>query len=273
VGANEPLAGQARPADPPIEIRRQVEWPPRGIARPVAFPSRKELASVEVDEGVKRLVARLDDPIYVEREAATRALLDAGFDQLQLYALLAGELLSDEQRHRLLGIVWNRLLSIPRGALGINFRFDQPDRDQPGAVVVMDLVPGLPSEGLLRRGDRITHVDGAPLLRQSDLVWRVQTKRPGEEVRLAVERVRLDEDGRPKLDEAHEQYVELTVDVVLGSADLLTEFDGGQRPRKSEVELLREAEADWAATLFGPRPRLIEIAISHQPSAIRESDS
>ena len=65
-----------------------------------------------------------------------------------------------------------------------------------------------------------------------------------------------DGDGRPLLNEARQpQHETLEIGIVLGSAELLKQFGS----RKSEVESMREAEADWAMTLFAPRPKLIEI--------------
>ncbi len=226
------------------------------MVEPVAFPTPQELASVDVTAQVVALVARLDHPCYREREAATQALQDGPDDQRQLYAVLAREALSVEQRHRLLAVVRQRLLNTPRGALGIRMLFEQPDANQPGGSVIMDLLPDFPAERVLQLGDRITHVDGNPLNAPNDLIHRVQARRPGDEVQLVVNRVRRDGAGRPLLNEARQpQYETLEIGIVLASAELLKQFGS----RKSEVESIREAEADWAMTLFAPRPALIEI--------------
>ncbi|MCH8342621.1 MAG: PDZ domain-containing protein [Planctomycetes bacterium] len=261
--ANHCLAGQEEPEGrgthgdpqlgPPIVIQLLPNTP--RVVGPLAFPTRQELASVDVTAQVMALVARLDHPCYREREAATQALHDGRDNRRQLYAVLAREALSAEQRHRLLAVVRQRLLNTPRGALGIRMRFEQPDANQPGEVVIMDLLPGLPAERVLQLGDRITHVDGNPLTARNDLIHRVQARRPGDEVQLVVNRVRRDGDGRPLWNEVRQpQYETLEIGIVLGSAELLKQFGS----RKTEVESMREAEADWAMTFFAPQPALIK---------------
>ncbi len=261
--ANHCLAGQEEPegrgthGDPQMEAPIVIQLLPKTprVVKPLAFPTRQELASVDVTAQVMALVARLDHPCYREREAATKALQDGRDNRSQLYAVLAREALSAEQRHRLLAVVRQRLLNAPRGALGIRMQFEQPHANQPGGSVIMDLLPGLPAERVLQRGDRITHVDGSHLNARNDLIHRVQARRPGDEVQLVVNRVRRDGDGRALLNEARQpQYETLEIGIVLASAELLKQFDS----RKSDVESKREEEADWAMTLFAPRPALIK---------------
>ena len=266
--ANHCLAGQEEPegrgthGEPqmgaPIEIQLLPKTP--RVVEPLAFPTRQELASVDVTAQVMALVARLDHPCYREREAATQALQDGRDNRRQLYAVLAREALSAEQRHRLLAVVRQRLLNTPRGALGIRMLFEQPDANQPGGSVIMDLLPDLPAERVLQRGDRITHVDGNPLNAPNDLIRRVQARRPGDEVQLVVNRVRRDGDGRPLLNEARQpQYEVLAIDIVLASAELLRDGAGNPPPGNRLVEQARLIEAQHAAHLFAPRPKLIEI--------------
>lgn len=254
--ANHGLAGQEEPEGRGTHGDPQMEAP-RAVG-PLAFPTRQELASVNVTAQVMALVARLDHPCYREREAATQALQDGRDNQRQLYAVLAQEALSAEQRHRLLAVVRQRLLNTPRGALGISMLFEQPDANQPGGSVIMDLLPGLPAERVLQRGDRITHVDGNPLNARNDLIHRVQARRPGDEVQLVVNRVRRDGDGRPLWNEARQpEYETLEIGIVLASAELLRDRAGNSPPGTSAVEQVRLIEAQHAAQLFAPRPKLI----------------
>ena len=244
----------------PAPVEKALKEVSRNVARPISFPSRGELASVPIDDELVLIVDRLDHPVYLEREAATLTLLKTQCPRRQLYAMLARKPLSDEQRHRLLSVVGMQLLAIPRGALGITFRFNPPDGDQPGEVVISDVVPGLPAERVLQRGDRITHVDGVPLRARNALVWEVQSKRPGESVELVVRRPRVDDEGEPvRGDDEVPLYDTLKVDIVLAPAELLNQFDPAQRQRKTDVQRAREAEVLWAVSLFGPRPKLIEI--------------
>ena len=243
----------------PAPIEKELKEVSRNVARRISFPSREELASVPIDDELVSIVDRLDHPVYLEREAATLTLLKTQCPRRQLYALLARKPLSDEQRHRLLSVVGMQLLAIPRGALGI--RFNPPAADQPGEVVISDVVPGLPAERVLQRGDRITHVDGVPLRARNALVWEVQSKRPGESVELVVRRPRVDDEGEPvRGDDEVPLYDTLTVDIVLAPAELLNKFNTAQRQQKTDVERAREAEVLWAASLFGPRPKMIEVS-------------
>ncbi len=210
--------------------------------------------AVRVDPEINRLVADLDDPSYAKREAATAGLFKCPFDRDQFLAVLARDSLSAEQQHRLVAIVCDRLINRPRGALGISM----DRRARQGEILVMDLLPALPAEHVLQIGDRITHLEGAPLKGGDDLVRRVQLTPPGEQVRLRVKRPRLDGDGFPVLDDSRQpQYDELEIDLILGSAELLRRPDGNLE--KSPVLEMLQSDALAVARKYGPRPRQVVI--------------
>jgi hypothetical protein len=232
----------------------------RGRADDALIPSRQMLETVRVPAALETLVAQLDDPSYEKREHATDAILGSSFDLLELYAVLARGAISAEQRHRLISVVRRMLVDRPRGALGVRMQFEQQAADQPGEVVIRELIPGLPAIDSLRPGDRVRLIDGSPLLAQTDLIRIVQSKRPGDAVRLEVRRQRTGEDGNAILDEAGQVlYEELSFELVLGSTERLDQFDPMQRLRKTPAQLEDEQRADLIAALFGPQPRLIEI--------------
>ncbi|MCH8007028.1 MAG: glycosyltransferase [Planctomycetes bacterium] len=135
-----------------------------------------------------------------------------------------------------------RVLNIPRGALGITMTFARPAAaGQPGEVVVNSLLPGLPAERVLKRGDRIGRIDGSPLLSNTDLLRQVQSKRPGDEVVMTVRRIRRDDEGAPVFDEALQPvYEELTVTVALCSAELLDQFQTGSQRGPNIVQQARQ---------------------------------
>lgn len=83
-----------------------------------------------------------------------------------------------------------------RGHLGVRIACDctvnaAPSDARPwrfrSAILVDAVEPGGPAQGVLRAGDRITHADGAPVT-SAQGARRLWSLRPGESVRLTVER-------------------------------------------------------------------------------------
>ncbi|MCI0675027.1 MAG: PDZ domain-containing protein [Phycisphaerales bacterium] len=246
----------------------QVERLGFGNSHPLAsMPSPEQLEGVVVNPEARGAVGQLDDPSFDTRERATAVLLDVQTDKLQLYAILNDRSLTTEQRYRLLAVLRQKLVSTPRGALGISTRFQdqQPQLDamgQPAGVRVAELLPGLPAERVLQVGDRITHVDGVPLIIMGDLQFRVQSKRPGEKVQLTVKRQKNDAQGQPLMDDQGLPIAEtMQIELALGSAELLKSVGArfGQNNDLSDVERQRLQEADHAADVFAPAARQIPV--------------
>lgn len=256
-------AQQVDPDMPAVLRQRAVRQPEVIVPMPPPeggmFPSRDELAETEIPAALDELAARLDDPDYTKREAATRSLVEGDFDLIELYALLDQRPLSGEQRYRVLAAIWERLLESPHGALGITLGFQPGDLPgEPGEVIVRDLLPGLPAEHVLQRGDFITRIDGAELYAQSDLVLRVQMKRPGDAVQLTVKRPLRDAEGKPLTDRTGQiRFDTRTIDIELGSAELLARFDDGRSQGRIDMERRRQAQR--AAAYYAPRPKQIEL--------------
>ncbi len=210
-------------------------------------------------ETVEHLLEQLDDPSYEARQEASARLSDRAFSIEQIKQRLRRDL-SPEQRHRLLAVYSQRVLNSPRGALGIQMPAAQRAAPgQPVEVIVGNLLPGLPAERVLKRGDRIDRIDGVPLLDSNDLITQIQNRRPGDEVVLTVRRLRRDDEGIPVVDEALQQvYEELTVRVALCSADLLDQFQAGSPRSPNIVQQARQKQVADAHTEFAARPRLIE---------------
>ena len=211
-------------------------------------------------EPFELLLVHLDDPSYAARQEASARLLDQAFSIEQIQQGLSRRDLSPEQRHRLLAVYSERVLNIPRGALGITMTFARPVvAGQPGEVVINSLLPGLPAERVLQRGDRIGRIDGSPLLSNTDLLRQIQSKRPGDEVVMTVRRIRRDKEGVPVVDEALQPvYEELTVMVALCSAELLDRFERGSQRGPNIVQQARQRQIADARRNFAGRPRLIE---------------
>ena len=255
-------AGQTPPTDPP---------------KPRSDPGRSTVAgridlrvAVEIDPRLSRLVERLEDASYTGREEATERLIEDGFDNAQIYAVLARRELSLEQRHRLLTIVCQRLLETPRGAVGIAFS-PPPGPGHPFEIVVRDLLPDLPARHVLMIGDRITHVDGRPLQDGHHFIISVQSKKPGEPIRLTLNRAKRDENQERVRDEQGQLvYETLEVELQLGSTEKLRDADGNPPREEGPVVSSRKAEALQATLRFAPRPRLIQIRGQPTPTAAPE---
>ena len=153
------------------------------------LPSDQELAQVRVDPELVRLARELDAQAFAERRAAREAIMARKPAPDELMALLLRKDLGDEARHQLVGILRNRILTAPRGALGIRME-NAAERD--GGVRVTGLVPGVPAEKVLKPGDIIRQVNDTVLRNTLDLVNAVQSLPPGVEIRVVVKRVRAD---------------------------------------------------------------------------------
>ncbi len=219
-----------------------------------AIPTAEELRGVTVPAELDEGVSLLGDPSYAVREQATARLVEGAFRQEEVYAVLAQRRLSAEQRHRLLEVLHDRLIRMPRGAVGISM--DQ--RFLPNRIVVMGLLPGLPACEVLQVGDRIVSLQGKELKSQMEFVKTVQSQPPGTKITLRVERLATVDRRGENAAAAEPQLEVLDIDLVLGSADLLRDPDG--RPTQSNSLLEeRKRQADEAQRLYGPRPKLIEV--------------
>ncbi len=167
----------------------------------------------------------LDSHDFATRERASRTLLGGDVRDEEVFVLLLQPGLSAEQHARLLEAAQKRIVDAPRGALGIQM---QERFGEGGGVNVSGVIRGMPSDGLLRTGDRIVEIDGEPIMTSNDLVEIVQNMRPGERVHVVVMRGERDERGRVKADERGrvlENRVE--VDVPLGSVSDLERLGDG----------------------------------------------
>ena len=245
--------------DPNPAVRppdRKIEAAPR---RPAPKPSERfvpdagALAQVQIDPEMERCLERLGHPVYGVREAAMGRMIAGDFSKQQLYAVLETRTLTAEQRHRLLTVVRDRLLNMPRGAVGI--KVDQ--RFLPNEIRIMELLPGLPAGDVLQIGDRITHIDGVELGDWAQFVDAVQSESPGTKIKVSI--VRPVSDARPRREVQPPKYEMLDIELELGSAELLTDPNTGRLQRSGPVWDRRKAEADNVINVWGPRPKPVEI--------------
>ncbi len=256
------LAAPGQERDVKSGQRRQIEAAPSNAAQQALptvqqgprLPSPEELEAVRIDAELDRIVAGLTDPLYGNREEATAALLERKDDLVQLYAVLSRGGLTAEQRHRILSVIQERLLNVPRGAVGI--KADR--RFFPERVVIEELLPNLPARHVLEVGDRVTHLEGKPLLDWDEFQRSVQSKPPGSKIRITVERPREDKAGVEAPPPGPEFDV-VEIELQLGSADLLVDPNTGLPQRGGPVDVERQREAQLAMDRWGSRPTVIVV--------------
>ena len=213
--------------------------------------SEEVLANVRISAKVLSLVADLDSHEFAQRQTASARLSDPTVTTEEVFAILVRGNLSDEQRERLLTVAREKVLALPRGALGIRMQVSG-NPEKPGVEVQM-LLPDMPAASVLKIGDRIESIDGKPVKTSNDLVDIIQSKVPGDSVKLSVARQQRDEREKPKLD-GKGGFVEEHVEVQVGltSATNLDKFEGqfstSSRSMVLERRLLalREAEEKFA---------------------------
>lgn len=213
--------------------------------------SEEVISNARISAKVLSLVADLDSREFAQRQAASARLSDPTVTTEEIFAVLVRGNLSDEQRERLLTVAREKVLALPRGALGIRMQVSG-NPEKPGVEVQM-LLPNMPAEKVLKIGDRIERIDGKPVNTSNDLVDIIQSKLPGDQVKLSVARQERDEREKPKLDGKGgflEENLEVVVD--LTSATNLDKFEG-QFPTQTRSMVLerrllalREAEDKFA---------------------------
>jgi hypothetical protein len=215
----------------------------------------QNVADVPLDMTLLEIVRQLDAPDFHEREQAAQQIIERADDKIKLYAILDHGDLTVEQRYRLLQVVREYLLEMPRGAVGISMDGWQPGMAlQGGGVRVADLVPGMPAERVLQVGDRIVAIDGHPLATQNDLIIYVQNKRPGDKVNMSIKRSKTDERGNLVVDDRNQPIAEdLVLELELGSVEMLRNARRGD-VRTSPVAQQRAREAGEVADKFAPTP-------------------
>ena len=154
----------------------------------------ERLMEVRIGPSAMQAAAALDADAFEIRDAASKALLDPGVADAELWALLDRDTLSREARERLLDAACRRVMDRPRGALGIRMGTSAPPRT---GVVVQSTVPGLPADRVLLPGDLVQRVDGVEVGSVNDLANALQRRAPGVEVRLQVLRNERDAAGKP----------------------------------------------------------------------------
>ncbi len=169
-----------------VQDARQLVVVPRADPK---LPTDEELARITVAPELVRLARALDADAFADRVAARTAIVARKPMPDELMALLQRKDLGDEARQQLVGILRNRILYAPRGALGIRM---ENAAQLDGGVRITGLVPGMPAERVFQAGDIVRKVNDVVLRNTADLVNAVQSLPPGVEVKLVVRRIKRD---------------------------------------------------------------------------------
>lgn len=269
-----PQGGPAGPAVPPAEriVPRERDAAAIPFMQPDRLSQRAQAMMVErirrmcdpavvqgtrISQPMLECVARLDDRSHEVRERASAELLGQAITLEEIIATLARGQLSPEQHARLVSAACARALALPRGALGIRMQ-SSLDPVRKGVEVSM-LLPGMPAERVMRPGDRIERIGGVAIESSGDLVTLIQSRSPGETVRLTVARARRDERGRAMVgDDGAPLEDRIELDVELADAAELDRF---------EARLPSAGMGDWREDVvreirsrFPPEERRIPVA-------------
>ncbi len=224
---------------------------------PLPLPSDAELARVTIDAELLRLAHAVGSEEFALRASARSALVARKPTPDELMALLLRRDLNMEASNALVAILRERILTAPRGALGIRME-GMAVREK--GVRISGLVPGMPGEKALIVGDVVASVNDEPLLDRNDLIRVVQSLAPGVEVKLVVHRTERDAKGHPLVDAEGIEVTKL-IDVALrlGSTDdLVDRADPLSLQTANPATAERQATATAAAERFLPKTQVIE---------------
>ncbi len=213
-----------------------------------------DLERVTVPQATLDLVSQLDAPRWSDRVSAAQTLVEQETNTEQLYRVLIYHDPTPEQRYRLLRVLKSRLLTTPRGALGIRMNSIGPN----GGIDISMLIPGMPAERVLRERDRIMSIDGQHLANRDDLINVVQNRRPGDVLMMLVHRPRHLNDGSLARDESGDViYDPIEVQLRLGNADDLRDPNNPRARPASPVVNRRTSDARFAEANYVPRPLVL----------------
>lgn len=213
----------------------------------------RDLSGIQVGAEFEALVERLGADSHAVRRDAQTALLARRVPVFELLAVLQRPELEFEQRQRLLRVVDEQVRSIPRGALGIRM---ETAREVGEGVVISGFVTGMPAEDVLEIGDRIVGIEGSPTPTSVELIATVQSRLPGEVLRLEI--VRRGDDGVER---------DKVVDLVLGSVEQLGQSPNDPFARRNPVLAERAEFIAEIGRRYGPTTIEVSLDLRSDPPA------
>ncbi len=200
---------------------------------------------------------RLDSERWLDRETATIDLArDRVVEERVIVERLAQSLMTQEQRLRLLRAIETRLLLLPKGAVGISMKkhisdFVDHNGEPVRGVEVVDLIPGMPAEDVLRIGDVMVSIEDEPLEIPSQVSSLIKQYWPGDEVELEIAR-----DEMANGEEGERRSRRIRIRIKLGSTDQLVQQNRNSRFANSDRHLDEKRVYEYYQ-LHGPKPRLL----------------
>jgi hypothetical protein len=263
-------AAQEDPFDPP----------PDGIAPPLpsAADEPPRLPDALREEFFIRLDA-LDDDSWAVRQRASEWFCRSDVPREAIEETLDAAPLTHEQRHRLIGALYTRILSARPGAIGIRMANPAPATI---GVRVDGIFSGMPAEHVLKRNDRVTHVNDRAVYSTDMFQEAVSDLEPGEVVRLTIQRPREPAappgDGVPPDLATEEELETMVVEIpVVDAAPLgAAHLEGVMADRQRRASLLIAIRAPQPVMLRVPAPESAADAdprvalLKSQLEAIRE---
>ncbi len=221
-------------------------------------------------ESDPELIARLDHPDWAVREAATQRLRRSRtLDPEAVIRLVAEHELSLEARSRLLLACHDTFVTAPLGAIGIrHMRVD----DGTGTVI-SEVIPGFDAARVLRAQDLLLTIDGVRLGGFESLARAVQRRRPGDVVEVELRRPQRDGNAIRRHPRTGDVVYgpPITVEVELGSFDMLPGGNWSNRPMASDVPIERRMAWREAVRAAGATPRVLALPDAlTEPPAPRE---
>lgn len=227
-----------------VEARGLAQVPPGAVQFDTSILDR-DLGAIRIDPEFATLVEQLGSESAAARSEAQAALLSRRVPVFELLAVLQRSDLDVEQRQRLLRVVDDQVRSIPRGALGIRM---ETAREAGEGVVISGFVTGMPAEDVLQIGDRIVVIEGQPTPTSVELISAVQSRLPGEVLRLEI--VRRGDDGVER---------KQIVDLVIGSVEQLGQSPDDPFARSNPVLAQRAKFIAEIGRRYGPSRVEVEL--------------
>ena len=219
-------------------------------------PTRPEMPA-DPRHRLSRYMDRLDSDRWLDRETATIDLArDRVVEENVIVERLAQSLMTQEQRLRLLRAIETRLLLLPKGALGISMKkhisdFVDQDGEPVRGVEVVDLIPGMPAEDVLRIGDVMVSIEDQPFEVPSQVSSLIKQYWPGDEVELEIAR-----DDVVDGDDAVRRSRRIRIRIQLGSTEQLVQQNRNSRFSNSDRHQDERRVYEYYE-LHGPKPRLL----------------
>lgn len=156
-----------------------------------------------VEKEIRRLIGELGAPKYAMREAAQKQLLQLGGKtyeavlalSVRTYATTKDPEVKSRLRFVMASLVGSKIFDQPRGYLGIQIAqrtgADGPDGFVGGVAVLNAFEDGVAAKAGIQAGDIFLKIDDLDLVEKPstlEFINHVQSKRPGDKVKLAVRR-------------------------------------------------------------------------------------